>query len=68
MSATTEAQIRDKYGQDLVRLANYIKSGSKRSELLLVCNVGQPIVGSLLRTLIETLFDEINTANADDGG
>lgn len=60
--STTEAtveRIRQKYSQDLQRLANYIKSGNKKSELLLICNVSNPSFNTLMKAIVEMMFEEM---------
>jgi TnpA family transposase len=59
----SEDDIRVKYSQDLVRLANHIKLGSTRSDLLLICNASIPAVNSLYKAIVEMMFAELETVN-----
>ena len=56
---SNEAIIRSKYAQDLVRLANYIKSGATKSQLLAVCNVSHAAFNNTLRVVVEMMFNDI---------
>jgi len=56
--------VRMRYAHELVRLANFIKQGAPRSDLLVVCNVSSPVTASIYKSLVEQMYSE---AEAKDG-